>query len=216
MKQSQSTAPPPSRPLSQAQSSRRKTMHKWKKMIALTSPQKTRVIALAIVRALLAHAPHKMKCWRQTKTQGVSYPHRMWTPLVAAPLRTPRSPQSSEDRGLRLVPGELSPRSYENHLLQHPGNHSAAFLKMSNHRLHWQTSPVGMLTGRKLLFAGTLRHHLTTLDRRKSAHRPRQKLTLSVIKSMQSEEARPPAGIRAESHAGPIRLSKCGSNGQRS
>ena len=90
------------------------------------------------------------------------------------------------------MPGELSPRSYENHLLQHPGNHSAAFLNMSNHRPHWQTSPVGMLKGRKLLFAGTLRHHLTTLDRRKSAHRPRQKLTLSVIKSMQSEEARPP------------------------
>ena len=108
--------------------------------IVLTPPlQKKRVIALAIVRPFLTHVPHKMKCWRQKMTQGASYPHRTWTPQVAAPHRTPLSPQSNEDRGLRLVPGELSPRSYGNHLLQHPGNHSAAFLNMSNHRPHWQT-----------------------------------------------------------------------------
>ena len=64
-------------------------------------------------------------------------PHRTWTPQVVAPYRTPLSPQSSEDRGLRLMLGELSPRSHVNHLLQHPGNHSAAFLNMSNHRLRW-------------------------------------------------------------------------------
>ena len=34
------------------------------------------------------------------------------------------------------------------------------------------TWPVGMLKGRRLQFAGTLRHHLTILDRRKSAHIP--------------------------------------------
>ena len=76
---------------------------------------------------------------------GASYPHRTWTPQVAAPHHTPLSPQSNEDRGPRPVPGELSPRSYGNHLLQHPGNHSAALLNMSNHRPHWQTWPVGML-----------------------------------------------------------------------
>ena len=35
-----------------------------------------------------------------------------------------------------------------------------------------QTWPVGMLKGRRLQFAGTLRHHLTILERRKSAHTP--------------------------------------------
>ena len=30
-------------------------------------------------------------------TQGASYPHRTWTPQVAAPHRTPLSPQSNED-----------------------------------------------------------------------------------------------------------------------
>ena len=47
------------------------------------------------------------------------------------------SPQSSEDRGLRLILGERNPRSHANHLPQHPGNHSAAFLNMSNHRPRW-------------------------------------------------------------------------------
>ena len=137
-KQSQSTAPPPSRPLSRARSNRRKTTHTWKMMIVLTSPLQKRLIALAIVRPYLKHVRRKMKCWRQ-KMQGATYPHRMWTPQVAAPHRTPLSPQSNEDRGLRLVPGELSPKSCGNHLLQHPDNHSAAFLNMSNHRPHWQT-----------------------------------------------------------------------------
>ena len=109
MKQSQSTAPPPSRPLSRAQSNRRKMTRTWKMMIVLTPPlQKKRVIALAIVRPFLTHVPHKMKCWRQKMMQGVSYPHRTWTPQVAAPHRTPLSPQSNEDRGLRLVPGAQS------------------------------------------------------------------------------------------------------------
>ena len=137
MKQSQSTAPPPSRPLSRARSNRRKTTHRWKMMIVLTSPLQKRVIALAIVRPFLTHVPHKMKCWRQKMTQGASTPHRTWTPQVAAPHRTLLSPQSNED--LRLVPGELSPKSCGNHLLQHPDNHSAAFLNMSNHRPHRQT-----------------------------------------------------------------------------
>ena len=56
-----------------------------------------------------------------------------------APDRTPLSPQSSEDRGQRLILGERSPRSHANHLPQHPGNHSAAFLSMSNHRPRWMT-----------------------------------------------------------------------------
>ena len=137
MKQSQSTAPPPSRPLSRAQSNRRMMTRAWQMMLVLAPPlQKKRVIALAIVRPFLTHVPRKMKCWRQKMTQGASYPHRTWTPQVAAPHRTPLSPQSNEDRGPRLVPGERSPRSYGNHLLQHPGNHSAAFLNMSNHRPH--------------------------------------------------------------------------------
>ena len=139
MKQSQSTAPPPSRPPSRAQSNRRKMTRKWKMMTVLTPPLQMRMIALATVRPILTHAPRKMKCWRQKMTQGASHPHRTWTPQVAAPHRTSLSPQSNEDRGLRLVPGELSPRSYGNHLLQHPGNHSAAFLNTSNHRPHWQT-----------------------------------------------------------------------------
>ena len=110
-------------------------------------------------------------------------------PTVAAPRRTPLSPLSNDDRGLRLVQGELSPRSYGNHLLQHPGNRSVASPSTSNHRPRWQTWPVGMLKGRRLQFAGTLRHHLTILERRKSAHTPWQKLTLPVIKSKQSVEA---------------------------
>ena len=66
-------------------------------------------------------------------------------PATSSPTHNPLSPQSNEDRGPRPVRGELSPRSYGNHLLHHPGNHSAAFLNMSNHRPHWQTWPVRML-----------------------------------------------------------------------
>ena len=72
--------------------------------------------------------------------------------------------------GSKASAGRLSPRSNGNHLLQHPGNRSVASLNTSNHRLHWQTWPVGMLKGRRLPFAGTPRHHLTILDQRKSAH----------------------------------------------
>ena len=89
--------------------------------------------------------PREMKCWRQKMMQGACYLHRMWTPQVAAPHHNHLSPQSNEDRGARPVPGELSPRSYGNHLFHHPGNHSAAFLNMSNHRPHWQTWPVRIL-----------------------------------------------------------------------
>ena len=39
--------------------------------------------------------------------------------------------------GLRLILGERSPRSHVNHLPQHPGNHSAAFLNMSYRRPRW-------------------------------------------------------------------------------
>ena len=88
MKQSQSTAAPPSRPLSRAQSNRRKMMRMEDDDSANTSS--------AIVRPFLTHVPHKMKCWRQKMTQGASYPHRTWTPQVAAPHRTPLSPQSNE------------------------------------------------------------------------------------------------------------------------
>ena len=98
--------------------------------------QKKRVIALAIVRPFLMHVPRKMKCWRQKMMQGACYLHRMWTLQAAAPHHNHLSPQSNEDRGPRPVPGELNPRSYGNHLLHHPGNHSAAFLNMSNHRPH--------------------------------------------------------------------------------
>ena len=109
----------------------------WKLMIVAAAPPQKRVIALAIVRFFLTHVLHKMTCWRQAMMQGVRYPHRTWTIQVIAPGRTPLSPQSSEDRGLRLILGERSPRSHANHLPQHPGNHSAAFLNMSNHRLRW-------------------------------------------------------------------------------
>ena len=101
---------------------------------------------------------------------GSVLPQQDVDPPRAAPHHNPLSPQSNEDRGPRPVPGELSPRSCGNHLLHHPGNHSAAFLNMSNHRPHWQTWPVRMLKIRQLPLAGTPRHHLTTLDRRKSAH----------------------------------------------
>ena len=76
---------------------------------------------------------------------GSELPPQDVDPQVAAPHHTPLSLQSNEDRGPRPVSGELSPRSCGNHLLQHPGNHLAAFLNMSNHRPHWQTWPVGML-----------------------------------------------------------------------
>ena len=79
-------------------------------------PLQMRVIALAIVRPLLKHVQHKTKCWQQKMMQGACYPRRAWTPKVAAPHRTSLSPQSNEDRGLRLVQGGLSPRSYGNHL----------------------------------------------------------------------------------------------------
>ena len=172
MKQSLSTAPPQSRLPSRVLSSRRKTTRAWKTVTVLPPPLQTRVIALAIVRPLLKHVQHRTKCWQQKMRQGACYPRRAWTPKVAAPHRTPLSPQSNEDRGLKLVQGGLSPRSYGNHLLQHPGNRSVASLNTSNHRLHWQTWPVGMLKGRRLPFAGTPRHHLTILDQRKSAHTP--------------------------------------------
>ena len=188
MKQSLSTAPPQSRPPSRVQSSRRKMTRTWKTMTVLTPPLQMRMIALAIVRPLLKHVQHKTKCWKQKMKQGACYPHRTGTPQVAAPRRTPLSPLSNEDRGLRLVQGELSPRNYENHLLQHPGNRSVASPSTSNHRPRWQTWPVGMLKGRRLQFAGILRHHLTILERHKRAHTPSQKLTLPVIK-------RSPTGI---------------------
>ena len=92
--------------------------------------------ALAIVRPFLMHLPSEMKCWTQKMMQGACCLHRMWTPRVAAPHHNHLSPQSKEDQGPRPVPGELNPRSYENHLLHHPGSHSAAFLNMSNHRPH--------------------------------------------------------------------------------
>ena len=131
-------------------------------------PLQMRTIASAIVRPLLKCVQHKTKCWQQKMRQGVRYPRRAWTPKV----RTSLSLQSNEDRGLRLVQGELSPRSYGNHLLQHPSNRSVASLNTNNHRLHWQTWPVGMLKGRRLPFAGTPRHHLTIQDQCKSAHTP--------------------------------------------
>ena len=112
---------------------------------ASTSSAEEEVIALAIVRPFPMHVPREMKCWRQKMMQEASYLHRMWAPQVAAQHHNPLSPQSNEDRGPRLVLGELSPRSYGNHLLHHPGNHSAAFLNMSNRRPHWQTWPVRML-----------------------------------------------------------------------
>ena len=113
------------------------TEQPWKIMIAPAALPQKRVIALAIVRFFLTHVPHKMTCWRQAMMQGVRYPHRTWTIQVIAPGRTPLSPQSSEDRGLRLILGERNPRSHANHLPQHPGNHSAAFLNMSSHRPRW-------------------------------------------------------------------------------
>ena len=112
-------------------------MPTWKMMIVPAAPPQKRAIASAIVRFFLTHVLHKMTCWRQAMMQGVRYPHRTWTIRVTAPYRTPLSRQSSEDRGLRLMLGELSPRSHVNHLLQRPGHHSAAFLNMSNHRLRW-------------------------------------------------------------------------------
>ena len=79
--------------------------------------------------------PAKTKCWKQKMKQGACYPHRTGNPQVAAPHRTSLSPLSNEDRDLRLVQGELSPRSYGNHLLQHPGNPSSvASPNTSNHR----------------------------------------------------------------------------------
>ena len=108
-------------------------------MIAPAALPQKRVIALAIVRFFLTHVLHKMTCWRQAMMQGVRHPHRTWTIQVIAPGRTLLSPQSSEDRGLRLILGERNPRSHANHLPQHPGNHSAAFLNMSNHRPRWMT-----------------------------------------------------------------------------
>ena len=96
-------------------------------------------------RPALPDVPREMKCWRQKMMQEACYLHRMWTPQVAAPHHNHLSSQSNEDRGPRPVPGELSPRRNGNHLLHHPGNHSAAFLNMSNHRPHWQTWPVRML-----------------------------------------------------------------------
>ena len=138
----------------------------------LTPPLQMRMIALAIVRPLLKHVQHKTKCWKQKMKQGACYPHRTGNPQVAAPHRTSLSLLSNEDRGLRLVQGELSPRSHGNHLLQHPGNRSVASPNTNNHRPRWQTWPVGMLKGRRLQFAGTLRRRLTILDRCKSAHTP--------------------------------------------
>ena len=76
---------------------------------------------------------------------GSELPPQDEDPPSSSPTSHSSSPQSNEDRGPRLVLGERSPRSYGNHLLQHPGNHSAAFLNMSNHRPHWQTWPVGLL-----------------------------------------------------------------------
>ena len=83
-----------------------------------TSPLPKRVIASAIVRPFLTHVLHKMKCWRQKMRSDL--PPQDVDLQVAAPHRTPLSPQSNEDRGLRLVPGEFSPKSCGNHLLQHP------------------------------------------------------------------------------------------------
>ena len=98
--------------------------------------------ALAIVRPLPKHVQHKTKCWKQKMMQGACYPRRTWNPKVAAPHRTSRSPLSNEDRGLRLVQVELSPRSYGNHLLQQPGRRSVASPNTSNPRSRWQTWPV--------------------------------------------------------------------------
>ena len=82
------TAPPPSRPLSRAQSNRRMMTRAWQMMLVLAPPlQKKRVIALAIVRPFLMHVPRKMKCWRQKMMQGASYLHRTWTPQ-AVPNQT--------------------------------------------------------------------------------------------------------------------------------
>ena len=108
MKQSLSTAPPQSRPPSRVQSSRRKMTRTWKTTTVLTPPLQMRMIALAIVRLLLKHIQHKTKCWKQKMKQGACYPHRTGNPQVAAPHRTPLSPLSNEDRGLRLVQGAQS------------------------------------------------------------------------------------------------------------
>ena len=72
--------------------------------------------------------------------QGARYPHRTGNPQAAVPRRTPLNPLSNEDRGLRLVRGELSPRSYVNHLLQHPGNRSVASPSTSNRRPRWRNA----------------------------------------------------------------------------
>ena len=65
---------------------------------------------------------------------GSVLPPQEWTPRVAAPHHNHLSPQSNEDQGPKPVLGELNPRSYENHLLHHPGSRSVAFLNMSNHQ----------------------------------------------------------------------------------
>ena len=153
---------------------------------ASTSSAEEEGDCLAIVRPFLIHVPREMKCWRQKMMQGACYLHRMWTPQVAAPHHNHLSPQSNEDRGPRPVPGELSPRSYRNHLLHHPGNHSAAFLNMSNHRPHWQTWPVRIL---KNPVAPACRNPTTPPDRPGSAQeRPHAMTEIDIASDQENAE----------------------------
>ena len=131
-------------------------MRTWKTVTVLPPPLQMRVIALAIVRPPEACPAQDEMLAGEDEARSM-LPPQAWAPKVAAPHRTSPSPQSNEDRGPRRVQGGLSPRCCGNHLLQHPGNRLVASLNTSNHRLHWQTWPVGMLKGRRLLFAGTPR-----------------------------------------------------------
>ena len=136
VQQSLSTAPPQSRLPCRALYSRRKTTRAWRTKTVLPPPLTMRVIALAIIRPPPKHGQHKTTCWKQKMRLAVRSPRRAWTSKMTAPHRTSLSPQSNEDRGLRPVQGELSPKSYGNHLLQYPSNRLVASLNTSNNRSH--------------------------------------------------------------------------------
>ena len=132
VKQSLSTAPPQSRLPCRAQCSRRKTTRAWRTVTVLPPPLQMRVIALAIIRPPPKPAQDELLAAEDEASSTL--PPQGIDPQGDSP--TSHSSESPIKRrpGSKAVQGELSPKSYGNHLLQHPSNRLVASLNTNNHR----------------------------------------------------------------------------------